>query len=129
MSTDSHFDSEAELQRYEALLEMADLVVHHHSLPELFVAMAERLRQLIAADAANFSLYDPIKNMMRLHVWEGSDVGTAPAEVAVEESPSGWAWQNQQPLVVADLTVESRFPSRAEDDCVRKGCGPTAGCL
>jgi hypothetical protein len=44
MSTDSHFDSDAELQRYEALLEMADLVVHHHSLPDLFLAMAGRLR-------------------------------------------------------------------------------------
>ena len=74
MSTDSHFDSDAELQRYEALLEMADLVVHHHSLPELFAAMAERLRQVIAADAANFSLYDSEKNVMRLHVWEGSEL-------------------------------------------------------
>ena len=109
MSTDSHFDSEAELQRYEALLEMADLVVHHNSLPELFAAMAERLRQLIAADAANFSLYDPIKNVMRLYAWDGSDVGATPVEVVVEESPSGWAWQNQQPLVVDDLTVEPRF--------------------
>ncbi len=109
MSTDSHFDSDAELRRYEALLEMADLVVHHHSLPELFAAMAERLRQLIAADAANFSLYDPTKNVMRLYAWDGNDVGTAPVEVVVEESPSGWAWQNQQPLVVDDLTAESRF--------------------
>ncbi len=109
MSIDSHFDSDAELQRYEALLEMADLVVHHHSLPELFAAMAERLRQLITADAANFSLYDPIKNVMRLYAWDGSDVETAPVEVVVEESPSGWAWKNQQPLVVDDLTAESRF--------------------
>ena len=27
----------------------------------------------------------------------------------MEESPSGWAWQNQQPLVVPDLASESRF--------------------
>jgi hypothetical protein len=46
LSTESHFDSDADLQRYEALLEMADLVVHHHSLPELFAAMAERLRRV-----------------------------------------------------------------------------------
>jgi hypothetical protein len=39
LSTESHFDSDADLQRSEALLEMADLVVHHHSLPELFVAI------------------------------------------------------------------------------------------
>ena len=51
---------------------MADLVVHHQSLPELFVAMAERLRQVVAAEAANFSLYDSTRNVMRLHLWEGS---------------------------------------------------------
>ncbi len=71
--------------------------------------MAERLRQVSAADAANFSLYDPIKNVMRLHVWEGSELGPAPVEVPVEESPSGWAWKNQQPLVVPDLAADSRF--------------------
>jgi len=88
---------------------MADLVVHHHSLPELFVAMAERLRQVVAAEAANFSLYDPARNVMRLHLWEGSELAPASLEVPVEESPSGWAWQNQQPLVVPDLASESRF--------------------
>ena len=51
---ESHFDSNADLQRYEALLEMADLVVHHHNLPELFAAMAGRLREIAAADVANF---------------------------------------------------------------------------
>jgi formate hydrogenlyase transcriptional activator len=89
---------------------MADLVVHHHSLPELFVAMAERLRQVVAAESANFSLYDPARNVMRLHLWEGSELAPAPLEVPVDESPSGWAWQNQQPLVVPDLASESRFP-------------------
>ena len=110
LSTDSHFDSDADLQRYEALLEMADLVAHHHSLPELFVAMAERLGQVTAADATNFSLYDSEKNVMRVHLWEGSELSPAPLEVPVEESPSGWAWQNQQPLVVHDLMADPRFP-------------------
>jgi len=60
---ESHFEFDADLQRYEALLEMADLVVHHHNLPELFAAMAGRLRQVAAADAAHFALYDPVKNV------------------------------------------------------------------
>jgi hypothetical protein len=68
---ESHFDSDADLPRYEALLEMADLVVHHHNLPELFAAMAGRLRQVAAADAAHFALYDPVKNV------EGSTLVTA----------------------------------------------------
>jgi formate hydrogenlyase transcriptional activator len=114
-----------DLQRYEALLEMADLVVHHHSLPELFAAMAERLRRVAAADAANFSLYDPTKNVMRLHFWEGTELVPTPAEVPVEESPSGWAWQNQQPLVVPDLAADPRFPlvlSTLRDKGLRSYC-------
>jgi len=54
LSWDSHLETEADLRRYEALLDMADLMVHHHSLPELFLAMAERLCQVVAADAAHF---------------------------------------------------------------------------
>jgi formate hydrogenlyase transcriptional activator len=114
-----------DLQRYEALLEMADLVVHHHSLPELFAAMAERLRRVAAADAANFSLYDPTKNVMRLHFWEGTELVPTPAEVPVQESPSGWAWQNQQPLVVPDLAADPRFPpvlSTLRDKGLRSYC-------
>jgi formate hydrogenlyase transcriptional activator len=125
LSTESHFDSDADLQRYEGLLEMADLVVHHHSLPELFAAMAERLRRVAAADAANFSLYDPTKNVMRLHLWEGTELVPTPAEVPVEESPSGWAWQNQQPLVVPDLAADPRFPpvlSTLRDKGLRSYC-------
>ena len=125
MSTESDFDSDADLQRYEALLEMADLVVHHHSLPELFAAMAVRLRRAAAADAATFSLYDPAKNVMRLHFWEGTELVPTPAEVAVEESPSGWAWQNQQPLVVPDLAADSRFSpvlSTLRDKGLRSYC-------
>jgi formate hydrogenlyase transcriptional activator len=110
LSVENHFDIDADLQRYEALLEMADLVVHDHSLPELFVAMAERLRQVAAADAANFSLYDPIKNVMRLHFWERSVLTPSPVEMQIEESPSGWAWQHQKLLVVPDLAADTRFP-------------------
>ncbi len=122
---ESHFDSNADLQRYEALLEMADLVVHHHNLPELFAAMAGRLREIAAADAANFSLYDPIKNIMRLHFWVGKELVPTAAEVRVEESPSGWAWQNQEPLVVSDLAADPRFRpvlTRLRDKGLRSYC-------
>jgi formate hydrogenlyase transcriptional activator len=47
---------------------------------------------------------------MRLHFWEGTELVPTPAEVPVEESPSGWAWQNQQSLVVPDLAADPRFP-------------------
>ena len=111
MSAEGQFESDAELRRYEALLDMADLMVHRHTLPDLFLAMAERLRQIVAADAANFSLYDPIKNRMRLHLWRGGKISPLPLEVAVDASPSGWSWRNQQILVVNDLKFDWRFPA------------------
>jgi hypothetical protein len=89
LSVESHFDFNADLQRYEALLEMADLVVHHHNLPELFAAMAGRLRQVAAADAAHFALYDPVENVMRDYFWGKSALSAAEAERLVEDSPSG----------------------------------------
>lgn len=109
MSAEGYFDSDADLRRYEALLEMADLVVHHHNLPELFAALAQHLGHVAAADAGHFALYDPVKNVMRGHFWEKNVLSAIEAQRVVNESPSGWAWQNQQALVVPDLAAESRF--------------------
>ena len=47
---------------------------------------------------------------MRLHLWQGSKISPSPTDVSVDASPSGWAWQNQEPLVVNDLAAEARFP-------------------
>ena len=88
---------------------MADLVVHHHNLPELFAALAQRLGHVAGADAGHFALYDPVKNVMRGHFWEKNVLSAIEAENLVNESPSGWAWQNQQALVVPDLSAEPRF--------------------
>jgi formate hydrogenlyase transcriptional activator len=111
MSFESHFDSEADLRRYEALLEMADLMVHHRTLPELFVDLAKRLHKVTPFEFANFSLYDPTRNVMKLHIWEGKELAPVPAEASVGDSPAGWVWQNQEPLVLSDLRSDIRFLS------------------
>src|SRR5262249_26138341 len=89
---------------------MADVVVHHSSLSDLFVALADRLHEVVRFEYANFSLYDPIKKVMRLHTSEGSASAQIPQEVSIDEAASGWVWKNQKPLVIADLAEESRFP-------------------
>src|SRR3984957_5231345 len=93
------------------LLKMVDLVVHHRNLPELFVAMAGQLSDVPEDEIINFSLYDPRRNVMRLHVLEGNDLARPPIEIPVVDSPSGIAWQTQQPQVVPDVNAETRFPS------------------
>jgi PAS domain S-box-containing protein len=48
MDSDSHFDPDPDFHRYETVLGMADLMVHHRSLPVLFSEIAERLRDSAA---------------------------------------------------------------------------------
>ena len=67
-----------ERHRYEVLLEMADLVVRHQSLPELFRDMAARLRQVADFQLLNFSLHGPKDNSMHLYWWEGPQTPAFP---------------------------------------------------
>ena len=67
MIPDRHFDSEEGLRRYEALLAMADVMVRHATLAELFRELADRLHAVVSFDLANFSLHDSQKNVMRIH--------------------------------------------------------------
>ena len=100
----------AESRRYEALLEMADLMVRHHTLPELYHEMAVGLRKVADFKFLNFSLYHPENKAMHLHFLEGEPVPGFPEELPVSESATGWSWQHQQELFFQNLDRETRFP-------------------
>jgi formate hydrogenlyase transcriptional activator len=108
-------NSPEELRRYEALLEMADLIVRHHSLAELFAELfndtAVRLRTVADFRFLNFSIHDPEHNLMHLHWWEGEPATGLPVNVPITESPSGWVWEHQQELLFRDLREEKGFPA------------------
>ncbi len=108
MVPDIHVGSNSELRRYEALLQMADLMVHHQDLEELFHKLEERLRELTAFDAAYVLLHDPSKNVMSLPALPGDSDG--PAELPVEDSAAGWVWKNQQPLAISLSAQQPEFP-------------------
>jgi hypothetical protein len=103
-------NSPEELRRYEALLEMTDLIVRHHSLAELFNDTAARLRTVADFRFLNFSIHDPQNNLMHLHWWECEPAAGLPVSVPVSESPSGWVWENQKELLYRDLRQEKAFP-------------------
>ena len=109
-----HFEVAGDIGRYEALLQMADLVVHHRGVPDLLPELAKRLHQVASFEVASFSLYDPQKKIMRMHFWEGSDRLTDLAELPVEESACGFVWERQQPMVWPDLRQETRFRRSGE---------------
>ena len=54
---------------------------------------------------------DSARNVMRVHILEsdGPDSVRLGMEFSIAESPSGWVWANQQPLVVDDLDRDVRF--------------------
>lgn len=90
---------------------MADLVVRHQSLPELFRDIATRLREVADFQFLNFSLHDVKDNSMHLHWWEGSGSDELPTTVTISESPSGWVRERQEELLFSDVKTETRFPA------------------
>jgi formate hydrogenlyase transcriptional activator len=106
----SHFESDAELRRYETLLQMADLVVRHADLQQLFRDVSERLNQVVDFDLIVFTLHNPSNNRMQLRYCESANADLEQlGELPVEEAPSGWVWLNQLPLIIPDLDEEVRF--------------------
>jgi formate hydrogenlyase transcriptional activator len=103
-------------RQLEALLEVSEAIAQQRDLPALFHDLAERLHSVVDFDFLTLVLHDPVRNVMRLHVLETRIPGEKPTgtEAPVENNPSGWVWQTQQPFVVSDVQEETRFPDFME---------------
>lgn len=126
MDPSRHFEVVGDVGRYEALLQMADLVVHHCSVPELLPELARRLRSVASFEVASLCLHDPKKNVMRMHLWDGKERHSDLTELPVEESASGFVWEKQLPMVLRDLREETRFHRAVtllKERGVRSYCG------
>src|SRR5579884_1950086 len=100
------------VQRYEALLEALESLTRHDDLTKLFHELAQRLRKVVEFDFISVMLHDPDENVMRLHILESGqpasiDIGP---NVLPTESPGGWVWQSQEPIIISDYETETRFP-------------------
>jgi len=72
-------------------------------------------------------LHDATRNVMRLRLLAVPDTTEFKAgmEFPVDESPGGYVWRTQQPLVVNDLALEHRFPDvigRLRNEGVQSFC-------
>ncbi len=114
--------------QYRALLEVAESIAVHRDLDQLFRDLAHRLPRIVPFDYINLVVHDPVRDVMRLHLLAEPEPSTISAglELPVDESPGGLVWKTQQPLVVEDLTLESRFPQltpRLIENGVQSFCG------
>ena len=100
------------VERYQALLEVAQAISAHRDLDELFREIAQRLPRVVRVNFVGLSLYDPMKHMMRLHTVQAN----VPADLVggheetIDETPAGLVWQTQQPVLVSSVADETRWP-------------------
>jgi formate hydrogenlyase transcriptional activator len=101
------------VQHYQALLEALESLTRHDDLTALFHELAARLHKVLEFDFIAVILHDPAADMMRLHILEPeqpSCVDGCGPNLPPSQSPGGWVWQSQQPLMVSDFDQEQRFP-------------------
>lgn len=104
------------ISRYRALLSMVELLARQHSLPELLVESSKRLRDVVSFDLLGFALYDPAKNLARLTVLRGNNEPTS-LELPLDASAWEGRWENQQPVVISELSQEQPYPDMVESLC------------
>jgi formate hydrogenlyase transcriptional activator len=107
-----HQDLTYDRDRLRLLLEVSESIASHRDLADLFHDLAGRLPRVFKFSYIFLILHDPERNVMRLHVLEAPRPGRiAPGvELPIEDSAGGWVWQQQQPLVCANVDHETRFP-------------------
>ncbi len=103
-------EAKPQASQYQALLEVSESIATHRDLPALFHDLIERLPRLVNFDALWLVLHEPSRNVMRLHIVETPARAYMDViERTVEDSPSGWVWQHQEPLIVPDMETEKHF--------------------
>ncbi|MCC2641502.1 MAG: Sigma-54 dependent transcriptional regulator (Modular protein) [Nitrospira sp.] len=104
--------AEPKANQYRALFQVSEAIATHRDLHELFQDLAQRLPRVVLVHFVALSLYDPERNVMRLHTLQTN----VPADIVggheepIDETPAGLVWQTQQSLNTPDLFEERRWP-------------------
>ncbi len=99
---------------YQSLLDVSQAILQHRDLGALVRDLSSRLHSILQFDFLNLILHDSERNTMRLHVLASANrpaPEVAPMEFALDESPSGWVFLHQEPLVISDIRQETRWPA------------------
>jgi formate hydrogenlyase transcriptional activator len=105
-----------ELVDLQALLvDVSRLATSHRDLESLLTDLVVLLQRAVRFDRLAVVLHDPSRQVMRLHTLAAVEpVVPTVIELAPADTPSGIAWQTQQPVVVASVDRETRFPEIME---------------
>src|ERR1700733_10158264 len=103
------------VHHHQSLLDVSQAILQHRDLDGLFRDLAVRLRAIVPFDILSLVFYDAASNTMRLHILESTVEPHVPEmEIPADESPSGWVYFHQEPLVIPDVNEEARWPKIME---------------
>jgi formate hydrogenlyase transcriptional activator len=92
------------------LLDVSRATASHRDLKSLLGDLVGLLRRVARFDRLAIVLYDPERDLMRLHTIFSLDPTAATVlELPVDRSPAGLVWQTQKPLIVPRIETEQRF--------------------
>ena len=98
------------VDRFQALVSVAESITSCREPDDLFRRLAGELKRVVRFDFVAFVLHDPERGVVRGDLLDARSMALAPRpEAVLADSPSGWVVQTQQPLVVPDTSLESRF--------------------
>ena len=105
-------NSQPTVEQYALLLEVSKSIASHKNLADLFHDLSERLRGLLTFHYLSLVLYEPERNVMRMHVLETTTPTSIHEgdEYTMDESPSALVLETQKPLVVDDTEKCAQFP-------------------
>lgn len=112
-----------ERDRLRLLLDVNNVLVSNREIRDLFPAISDCLRQVVAHDYASLALLEQGGSLLRLHALvfpEGKGLVHQEMEFSLEGSPGGWALTHRRPLLADPLTAE-QYPSEITARMVSEG--------
>jgi len=113
----------SERDRLRLLLEVNNVLVSNREIRDLFPAISECLRKVIAHDYAGLALLEPDGSLLRLHALvfpEGKGLVHRELVFPLADSPGGWALAQRQPLLADPLSTQ-QYPAEITTRMVSEG--------
>jgi formate hydrogenlyase transcriptional activator len=98
-------------ERYEALLRVSETLISSRCSGELLGSLARELRQVVSFSFLGVGIYEEKAHEIHLKMFDGSGASLDTPKFSPEETLSWWVYQHQEPLVIASLEKETRFPT------------------
>ena len=107
-ATASHPSFDEFSRRYKVLLHATDLAARR-GFPDLLQELSQLLRELFDFNFLNYAIRDGLSDLMQVRMVDENLHAPDPVEFSTRESPAGWVWSQQQPLVISDSQLDDRF--------------------